>query len=295
MNIKLTSRKENIKYITIIFILVVSCLVFFSSKSFMNNDSPNNQTPFNEVVKGLDQSDIILKKWNYDKELNVMEIYLQIQHVGSDAVKPHYSFLARTRNSANELPMEIAHHDGEFFILKISEVPEDYEAIGLFINEKRDEKMLKYELSNQDMTEDEMKQSIKDYEGEEVRIVGDFREVNNTSILEKNSRINYSKNIIMIELEDLNIKINNYESKIKMEKEIITALKDDINVMKEGKSYQTETEKEETDRKILSKESEIADAKKKQEEMKDEIKSIKETIKIREKQMNNLAENINKK
>ena len=53
--------------LVIIGIATILLAILLTSKLWMYDDDPINQTPFNQVIKQLDQTDITLKKWAYNE------------------------------------------------------------------------------------------------------------------------------------------------------------------------------------------------------------------------------------
>src|SRR5690625_5192335 len=92
MRSKLSNSRENKLYIGIIMTLCILLGIFFTSKHWMYDDSIIAQTDYNESINGLSQTTLILRSWEYNPENNLMEVTIEREHTGTDAVEPTVEF-----------------------------------------------------------------------------------------------------------------------------------------------------------------------------------------------------------
>lgn len=275
--------KENKFYVGLILVMSVCFITFFTSKLWMYDDNPIMQTPFFTEISGLDQTVLILNKWEYNPEKQLMEVALETKHIGSDQVKPTFTFEAKERESTKEYPVKVVYKDDKNIVVQIQNVPETYRIVGLFVYEHRDQKILENELKMMDLEssgsidQDENHEQLELPKPKEKIIVGDYRKIK----INKNLK---TKNAIEYQIENVKREIKQTEQKIKelkielipLQNELINSLQKEIKVLKDEMKYQTETEKQTTNSLITSKNEAINNAKKQLEEFQQEIETLKE-------------------
>src|SRR5690625_999278 len=158
--------------------------VFFTSKYWMYDDSAIAQTDYNKAINGLSQTTLTLRKWEYNPRSHLMEVTVEREHTGTDAVEPSFTFEAKGKETKDMYPAKKVYESDDIMVIHIENVPSSYHVIGLFVKEHRDSKILKQEYKKQykdDNNEvgtdtNEMEQSTIS-KPEEVIIVGDYRKI----------------------------------------------------------------------------------------------------------------------
>lgn len=274
MKTKLSRGIENKIYGLVLFVAVISFIVFFTSKIWLYDDSEIIQTPFGEKISGLNQTTLVLNKWEYSPKKQLMEVALQTQHTGSDLINPTYSFKAKDLKSNSYYPINIVYKDDNSVILQIKKVPQDYKNVYLYVQENRDKTLLKGE--DQD---NEMKPSIK-------MLVGDYREISINNNMTGKNQMDYEKDQVAYQMKQIKSKIAHIQNEqIPLQKEIIKVLNGEISSLQTDMKYQTENEKKETLASIQDKKTSIDNANKK-------IQTYKESIKELQDKFNKLNEKV---
>ena len=184
MKNKLNRGRENKTYISLLLVAGLAFGVFFTSKTWMYDDSAIAQTAFNESIGGLSQTTLTLRDWEYNPNNELMEVTLERHHTGTDAVEPTFSFYAKEQNESQKYNAELVYQSDNNMIVQIEDVPESFQVIGLFVTEHRDKNILKQEYKAQienkggeaTVTDQNIKESDLP-ESEEVIIVGDYRQI----------------------------------------------------------------------------------------------------------------------
>src|SRR5690625_923472 len=208
---KMDSGLENKFTVVALSVAVLLFSVFFTSKIWMYDDEEILQTPFGTPVSGLNQTILTLKKWEYNPNKELMEVSLELQHTGTDIVKPTFTFTSKERESEIEYPVQVVYKDDTNMVVQIENVPETYRVIGLFVNEHRDVKIVESELREQYESEE----GSVDQDGEVVKmetpkptekvLMGDYRKIKMNNNLVTKGAIDYQ--------------IENVEHEIKLVKE----------------------------------------------------------------------------
>jgi len=277
------NRIENKFYIGIIITSVILLGVFFTSKLWMYDDNPVMQTPFNSNINGLDQTTLRLNSWEYNPNKELMEVVLETDHSGSDLIKPNFTFSARERNDTDEFPVRVVYEDDTNIIVQIRNIPDNYQVIGLIVQEHRDTKILESEMENQpsatntSVDQDTTDEEITIPEPAEQIIVGDYRKIKVNSELVTRDAFDYQIENVKREIEEIEQQITAIDDEqIPLQNEIMEVLNDEIESIEMDLEYQTDDEQEGSMREIESRENRINDAEKTIEDLELEIENLTE-------------------
>lgn len=293
----LNRSKENKVYLSVIVTLIILFAVFFTSKSWMYDDSVIAQTAYNEDIKGLDQTTLKLINWSYNPENQLMEIKLEKKHKGDDEIEPTFSFEAKAKESKEAYATEKVYESDGVMVIHIEDVPHDYRVIGLFVNEHRDEKILQQQAYmekelNGEYTDDVAKENIKKSDlskPKQVIIVGDYREIEEDRSLIVKSDEAYQQDNIELEMNRIQQEIITImDDNIPLQKELIAKLQQEIYDLTGNLTYQTDNEKVETEKEIEQKEDAIQNAKGMIESDKERLKDLRDQYHNREKKRDRL-------
>lgn len=241
------------------------------------------QTPYNMEITGLDQTNLVLQKWEYNPKEQLMEVMLKTKHVGTDQVRPTFSFAAKEKDSKEIFPVKVVYKDEETVVLQIKKVPETYRYIGLFVRENRDPKIIENEINNTlsegtgtlDPDAAQVKSSWP--KPKETIVIGDYRKIKLNKELKNNSTLAYKKEQIMLEIEQVKKEIVIIQNeRIPLQEQLISSIKEEIKTLKSEMKYKTEEEKQEAYTKIVSQQEAIRKAEKQQQDYLTEVKQLQE-------------------
>ena len=293
MKSKLIHGRENKFYIGIIITLCIFLGVFFTSKYWMYDDSAIAQTDYNKSINGLSQTTLTLRGWEYNPTNHLMEVTIEREHTGTDAVEPTFTFEAKGKETKDIYPAKKVYESDHIMVIHIENVPSSYRVIGLFITEHRDSKILKQEYKKQfkdDNNEvatdaDKVEQSTFP-KPEEVIIVGDYRKIKDNKNLVIKSEKEYKKENIIEEMKRIEQEISLItDESIPFEEELIDTLMKEIATLKEDMKYETKEEKDQTEKEIEQKENAIASAEEEIEQYKNQVIELKEKYENREEKL----------
>lgn len=273
---------ENKFYIGLIVVISICFITFLTSKLWMYDDNPIMQTPFYTELSGLDQTALVLNKWEYNPEKMLMEVALETKHIGSDQVKPTFTFEAKERDSMEEYPVKVVYKDDINIVVQIQNVPETYRIIGLFVLEHRDKNMLETDSmmsldSSGSIDQDEELVKAELPKPQEKIVVGDYRKIKINQQLKTKQAIDYQIENIEREIKQTEQKIKALETeRIPLQKQLIKEIEQEIQTLKNEQKYQTETEKMDAESQISSKNEAIQNTKRQKEEYQEEVKTLKE-------------------
>lgn len=296
MNCKLNRGRENKLYIVIIITLGVLFGVFFTSKSWMYDDSAIAQTPFYEAINGLNQTTLILRSWEYNPKNQLMEVTVETVHTGSDAVEPTFTFEAERKESKETYPAKKVYESDNVLVVQIENVPIEYHVIGLFVTEHRDEKILKQEYKRQLMNDSDVATTASDEIKEsdlpkpkDVIVVGDYREIEVNKELVTKSDKAYQKETIIADMKRIEQEISIItDENILFQEELTATLAKEKTGLQEEMEFETKEEQVETKKEIEQKDVAIARANEEIEQYKTKIKELQEKYKNQEDKLNTL-------
>lgn len=298
MKTKINRSLENKFYVILLIIVSLLFAIFLTSKMWMYDDNPIMQTPFFTEINGLDQTVLVLHKWEYNPENELMEVALETKHKGTDHIKPTLSFAAKERGSLVNYPVEVVYREGEHLILQIKDVPNNYRIIGLFVKETRDKKMLEHEMKLS-LLESNLESEVSELElpkPKEIIIIGDYRKIKINKDLKMKDNTSYQIEQIEREINQLDQKLKLLkEESIPLQEQIIVSIKKDIQGIEDEMKYKTETEKRDAEVEIKAKHDAIKKAMKKKEEYENEIIILQEKKEKLLEKMQDIKHNKNEK
>ncbi|MCT6922822.1 hypothetical protein [Metasolibacillus sp.] len=279
MKNKLNRGLENFVYKVFLSLLAVSAILFFTSKWWLYDDDPINQTPFNQDVAGLDQTTLVLKKWHYNPEKNLMEIMLETKHTGTDNVQPTFAFAAKASQTLDPYPVKIVYQKENQFVLHVEQVQADYQLVGVFIKEFRNPKILESATRDQLLAEgkvvsDEAISQNMPKPKEKV-IVGDYRKVEVDTSLKEKTPAGYQEEFVLLEIEQLDKQVQSIKQKqLPLQDEIIASINHEIDQLESEMIYKTDEEKLEVQQQIAKKKSAIEDVHEKQKQYEQRVQAL---------------------
>lgn len=293
MKNKLNNGRENKFYIVVIMTIFLLQGIFLTSKYWMYDDSAIAQTDYDKDINGLNQTTLTLRSWEYNPTNHLMEVTIEREHTGTDAVEPTFTFEAKGKETKDVYSAKKVYESDDMMVIHIKGVPSDYHVIGLFVTEHRDSKILKQENQKQIIDDDD---EVASNEGkleqstlpkpEEVILVGDYRKIKDNKNLVIKSEKEYKKENIMEEMKRTEQEISLItDESIPFEEDLMTTLIEEKAALKEEMRYETEEEKEQSKKEIEQKENAIVSAEEEVENYKKQVKELKEKHENREEKL----------
>jgi len=276
--VELKSSSENKIMLVIIGIATILLAILLTSKLWMYDDDPINQTPFNQVIKQLDQTDITLKKWAYNEEENFMEEIIEKKHTGTDLIKPMFKYIGKEAEKNQQLPTKIIFESDNMVVLELHELPEKFKYITVAMDEYRNEETVKVE---QGFTEDE----AKEMKPKRYVFVGDYRKITTDNKLKTRPQKEYEKENIRVEIKGIEKQIAYItDEKLPLKTKGVLEIEQDITALEEEVQFATAEEKALLESDIYAKKEAIKAALRDKDKLEDEVVNLEEKIvKLKEK------------
>lgn len=257
--------------------MIVLLTVFFTSKMWLYDDNPIRQTQFNKEIDTLKQTNITLLDWKYNKEKNFMEVVLDKEFVGSDSIMPSYDFESREIELNSSISVDVVYEDEHMLVLHLKNIPEKYKFINLTVIEIRDKEVVRAELEDQLIEDEEFQELSEDdlIDSNEVVLAGDYRKIKLDDNLSVKSGEEYKADSVRNEINLTKKKIKNIkEKKIPLEDRFIVEEEKKITSLEQELKYQSGDEKEETKQTINNYKSNIKSSLAKKEEYVASLKDL---------------------
>ena len=265
-------KKKNLKlnmstlYITLAFLFILGFGFFGTSKLFMAEDIPLNQTKLNEEFDLKANGTFTIKGWAYDNEQQLMEITLIINGIEDYMTKLNFTAVSRERLSA-ELPTEIVYAESDIYIIHVKDVPKDFNQIALRFN--------KGEKSYEDLFAEGQTEEAEDKVIS--TIYTDQRVVNEEAIPDRNFT-EYALQITSELIAEAEQDIKELEDKSSMTDDVIAEIQKEIEQLQVDLLYQTVEEQVETNNDVFQLEKRIEDYEKEKELLADDVKNIRAKV-----------------
>jgi len=265
-------KRKNLKmnvssiYIVVALIFILGFGFFGTSKIFIAEEIPINQTKLNEEFDLRSNGKFSISSWIYDKEKNMMEIILVTNGIKNFSSELDFSSISK-KNLKQELPLEVVYNDNDIYIIHVKKVPSKFDQVAIRLN-KTDKNM--HDIFDEDKEQLENKRVIS-------TIYTDERVVENKEIIEKDIK-NYALQVT----ESLISK--SFADKEKLEKDIKKIddynkeLNEEMEKLKSELLYQTVEEQVDTNNSIYRLERDIELRNKDKETMLQDIKNIETKI-----------------
>lgn len=245
-------KRKNLKvnitniYVGMTLFFIIGFIFFGTSKLFMAENIPLNQTELNTEYDLRSNGKFEISSWVYDEDKAKMEVVLITN--GIKDYKTELNFSAVTRNKIGvELPLNIVYNDNEIYIIEINNVQKEFQQLAIRLH--RSEKDI-------DNIFDEDTVNEREDDGIFSTIYTDERAVEKESIDEKEQE-QYVREITNNMIEDTISKQEEIEQSIVKKNEVIETLTNEVSELQEELLYQTTDEQVETTNEIYKLEKEI--------------------------------------
>ena len=265
-------KKKNLKlnmstlYITLAFLFILGFGFFGTSKLFMAEDIPLNQTELNTEFDLKANGSFTIKEWAYDPEQNMMEVTLVTNGIEDYMTKLDFTAVSRERLAA-ELPTEIVYDESGIYIIHIQDVPKDFNQMALRFN--KGEKSYD-DLFAEDEAEEEQNNIIS-------TIYTDQRVVNEEAIPDRNFT-EYALEITDELITEAEQDIKEMEDESRMIDNVIAEIRTEIEQLQADLLYQTVDEQVETNNEVFQLDKSIEEYERDQQKISDDAKNIRAKV-----------------
>lgn len=253
-------------YIIVAFVFILGFGFFGTSKLFMAEDVPLNQTEINKEFDLKSNGRFTIKDWTYDEEQKLMEVTLVTN--GLQDYRSILNFTAVSReNLSTELPTEIVYDESDMYIIHIKEVSKDFNQIALRFN--KDEKSYD-ELFTDGEVEEKQDQVIS-------TIYTDQRVVKESLIPDRNFT-EYALEITGDLIAEAEQDIEELEEKSRMTEDVIVDIREEIEQLQADLLYQTVDEQVETNNDVFQLEKSIENYERDKQTISNDAKNIRAKV-----------------
>ncbi|MDJ0332668.1 hypothetical protein [Planococcus sp. S3-L1] len=265
-------KKKNLRlnmstlYIPLALLFILGFGFFGTSKLFMAEDVPINQTELNEEFDLRANGTFIVKEWTYDKEQRLMEVTLVTSGIEDYLNKLDFTAVSR-KNLSAELPTEIVYDESDIYIIHINEVPKDFNQLALRFNKS-------------DKSYNEIFTEVKEEE-EQNKVIStiytDQRIVKEEAISDRNLT-EYAQEITSELIAEAERDIKSLEDNSRMTDEVIAEIQQEIEQLQADLLYQTVDEQVETNNDVFQLEKRIEDYKRDKQKISNDTKNIRAKV-----------------
>lgn len=261
-------KRKNLKldmsnlYVVLALFFVLGFGFFGTSKIFMAEKIPINQTELNTEFDLRSNGKFSINSWIYDEEKNKMEVIIVTNGMRDYSSELDFTSISR-KNLKQELPVDVVFNDNEIYILHINKVPKNFDQLAIRLH--------KTEWNMKDIFAEP--ESVKENEKLVSTIYTDERVVERKPV-DKKSDKEYTVQVTNDIIKQTKEKKDEMNKKIERANEVNERLNEEISNLKSDLLYQTMEEQIETNNKIYQLEREVESNKKEIEIMQQDIKNM---------------------
>lgn len=253
-------------YILIALFFILGFGFFGSSKIFIAEVIPLNQTELNQEFDLRSNGKFLINDWIYDEEFNKMEVVLVTNGIKDFSNKLDFTAVSKS-NLKQELTTNVVYEDNEIYIIQIENVPKNFDQIALRLN--------KSEKNNADIfNESEEKEDRKKIIS---TVYTDQRVVKKGTVKEKNFK-EYAVQTTNDLIENSTSEIEKLYRNIEIVEGLSLEVNEEISRLKQELLYQTLDDQIDTNNQIYRLEREIENYVKDKKVMNENITNIKAKI-----------------
>lgn len=249
-------------YVAVALIFVFGFGFFGTSKLFLAEDSPINQSELNTEFDLRSNGKFLINSWIYDEEQDKMEVILVTNGMQDYTSEMIFSAISRT-NLHNELPVNVVFKDNEIFILEIDNVPKNFDQIAIRLH-KTERNMS--DIFDEPESNQENKRTVS-------TIYTDERVVERKSIEELDDK-GYTLRVTDSIIEQTEQQKKEIEKKIEKVNNLNEEINAEIEELKSDLLYQTTEEQMDTNNKIYRLERDLETNKEEIEIMQQDIYNL---------------------
>lgn len=261
-------KRKNLKvnvssiYIIVALFFILGFGFFGTSKIFIAEEIPINQTKLNQEFDLRSNGKFSINSWIYDKEKNMMEITLVTNGIKDYSSELDFTSISK-KDLKKELPLEIVYNDNDIYIIHVKKVPKNFDQVAIRLH--------KTDRNINDIFDEEKEES------ENTKVIStiytDERVVERKSI-EKLDNKSYTLQVTDNIIEQTKKDQDGIKKKIEKANEVNKGLNEEIEKLKSDLLYQTVEEQIETNNMIYRMEREVEMNTKEIENMQQDIQNM---------------------
>lgn len=236
--------------------------VFLTSKMWLPNDMKIQNSSMGTTRTTTSGLEITLKNWQYNPSEHLMEAAFSYQN-SDDTDGMHFIPSARTDTQKNmKMDVSVPYSNNGFLVVQIRNVPQDWNAISLWIDSKGSQ--ITDILSDTDSSptsESSNSDPDSDASQQGANFFCDIRKVTVNRNLKSQNKLYYSLQSVDNEISSDKKQIALTQKKIDEANTDISQLNFDISALKSNQKYQTPDEVSQSNTSIQDKTSQISDLK----------------------------------
>jgi len=298
-----TSVKHNksLFYYIALIVIIVMYFIFFNASSIL----PDNSTVMNTAL-GMEvnagSTKLSINRWEYNKDKNFMEIELSYKDSG-DYVTTKLNFSAKAKINVKErLDVKTILNTDNIYIVRINNIPKNYEAIALKVGQSSSENPVNIDTSN--ITTDDFSSTASDQstsdkvsniiKNNSITLYCDYRKVKINNNIKNETQQYYIINITKSEINNINKDVINIDKSVKTNEGLIDIANEKINSLDSQIKYEIAEEQASTNQKIISYKAKITDSEQQNVTLKKTKTSLVEKINKLEQKVNDIKNPNNK-
>lgn len=263
----LTSNVSNI-YISIAVFFILGFVFFGTSKIFLAENIPLNQTELNVEYDLRSNGKFMINDWIYDEKNHQMEVILVTNGIKSYTSELDFIAVPRS-NVRSQLETKVVYNENDIYIIHIKNIPNEFQQMAL--------RLTKTEIDYSELF-DEKKDDESENESSVISTIYTDQRVVKKGTVEKKDFKKYASLITDSMIKSAENDIKKINDKIKKIDEIIATINNEIEKLKEEILYQTLDEQIDTNNQIFKLEQEIKGYEREKKTGNENIKSLEEKI-----------------
>ncbi|UOR12023.1 coiled-coil domain-containing protein [Halobacillus amylolyticus] len=255
---------------------MTAALLFFLCSGFVfgsQNQGNVQQTLLNEQLNLSGSGDMVIEKWIYNPNRQLMVVTLNIDK-STDLSGDPLTFIAQEKaNPHRKIPTKIEYHEEGQYVISIRDVSPSFEVMALDI--------LKQKQKDQTVLADVQQEPKKDEESKQLaRIYTDQRKVKTDPTLTIQKEQEYEIAALSINIKKVQETIQDKEKQIQKIEQKLNDMDQDLVELESERLYETGEEKEQTNARIRQLENDKDRLNRKATENETTIQTLQEKLKM---------------
>jgi hypothetical protein len=291
------NNKSIFYYVSFVFILIMYFIFFNANIILPDNSTVMNSSLGKEVNAGSIK--LSINRWEYNENKKFMEIELSYKDSG-DYIVTKLEFSAKAKvNVKKKLPVKTVLNTDKIYIVRIENIPENYEAIALkVIQNSSSDSNINIDTSNistDDFSSSTVGNEISNDNNDAIKnnfttLYCDYRKVKVNNNLKSQTQKYYLINITKTEINNIDKDVITINNKIKSNEDLIVSANEKINSLNSQYKYEIKEEQNNTNQKINSYKAKITANEQQNANLQNTKSSLIEKTKKLEQKVNDITE-----